>query len=315
MEESTLPSRRALAGLKSHKLNALNGMLTLSGRPRNGHDGAAPPETAKRLDVIKAYAADALPAEDTRAGDPSAGDATASQIAQRFAPRPGSFPPPDEDRISAGPLAPPLLALASGARTLAAALVAVALLPNLVLAGLIWYGGIEPRWPSVTEEPLPAEPSQTLAVHSVMTTPIPAPPLAREDAAADAATSADEVTSALPAGESAGVPEVEQGEDLAAAKIDAAPQAGASTEAPESVPLPTRRPAPPSADDAPASWVKPTAYVNLRTAPASRASVVAVIAKGTKLRVVARKRGWVQATDPATEKTGWVYSGNVVAAR
>jgi uncharacterized protein YgiM (DUF1202 family) len=43
--------------------------------------------------------------------------------------------------------------------------------------------------------------------------------------------------------------------------------------------------------------------------------VVAVVAKGTKLRVVARKRGWVQATDPATSNTGWIYRGNVAAAR
>jgi uncharacterized protein YgiM (DUF1202 family) len=84
---------------------------------------------------------------------------------------------------------------------------------------------------------------------------------------------------------------------------------------PEPMPLPARRPAPPTADPADASWIKATAYVNLRSGPSSGASVVAVVAKGSKLRVVARKRGWVQATDPATSNTGWIYGGNVAAAR
>lgn len=324
MEESAQASKRALVGLKSHKLNALNGMLTLDARPRNGHDGAAPPLSAKRLDVIKAYAADALPAEDASGED-------ASQIAQRFAPRPGSFPPADDDRVSAGAIAPPLLALASGARTLAAALIAVALLPNLVLAGLIWYGGIEPRWPSVTEAPPASQPIEASApaVHSVLTVPIPMPSFAR-----DAAESGD-VTGALPGGAGAtneavhpgaeampaldaqaaetGAPE--QGQELAAVDMDAVPQDAASIAPPEPVPLPTRRPAPPSGEDADASWIKATAYVNLRAAPSRGASVVGVVARGTKLRVVARKRGWVHATDPATDKTGWVYSSNVATAR
>jgi hypothetical protein len=83
---------------------------------------------------------------------------------------------------------------------------------------------------------------------------------------------------------------------------------------PEVVPLPTRRPEPPGSDDADASWIKPTAYVNLRNAPSSGAGVVGVVAKGAKLRVVSRKRGWVQVNDPATAKAGWIYSGNAAAA-
>jgi uncharacterized protein YgiM (DUF1202 family) len=73
--------------------------------------------------------------------------------------------------------------------------------------------------------------------------------------------------------------------------------------------LPTRRPAS-SGQDLAANWVRPSAYVNLRDGPSSTARVVAVVAKGTKLRIAARKRGWVQVADPATSQTGWIYSGH-----
>jgi uncharacterized protein YgiM (DUF1202 family) len=83
----------------------------------------------------------------------------------------------------------------------------------------------------------------------------------------------------------------------------------------ETVPLPTRRPEPPASEDELASWIRPSAYVNLRQGPSSSAAVVSVVAKGTKLRVLGRKRGWVQVTNPATSDSGWIYSGNVSAAR
>jgi hypothetical protein len=317
MDESAQPSERALAGLKSHKLNSLNGLLTLGAKPRNGHV-AAQPVPVTRLDVIKAYAADcALPAEEARAAD-----ATASQIAQRFAPRQEAAPAADEDRLSAGPLAPPLLALAAGARTLAAALIAVALLPNLVLAGLLWYGGIEPRWPSASEtRPEQAQASaietQMPVIRSVVTTPIVLAAPMRDGA------SGSEVTSALPR-EAAAEPHMGPAEPITAALPDAAdenqelaaavPEEDGLRAPADPVPLPTRKPVPQSEENEAASFVKATAFVNLRSAPSSGASVVAVVAKGTKLRVVARKRGWVQATDPATSDTGWIYRGNVAAA-
>jgi uncharacterized protein YgiM (DUF1202 family) len=47
----------------------------------------------------------------------------------------------------------------------------------------------------------------------------------------------------------------------------------------------------------------------MREAPSSSSSVIAVIAKGADLPVLDRKRGWVQVTDPATGKQGWIYSG------
>jgi hypothetical protein len=55
--------------------------------------------------------------------------------------------------------------------------------------------------------------------------------------------------------------------------------------------------------------VQPSVFVNMREAPSSSSSVIAVIAKGADLPVLDRKRGWVQVTDPATGKQGWIYSG------
>ena len=80
-------------------------------------------------------------------------------------------------------------------------------------------------------------------------------------------------------------------------------------------PLPTRRPSSSTNDDGQANWIRPSAYVNLRQSPSSSAPVVSVIAKGAKLRVRGRKRGWVQVTNPATSQGGWIYSGNIDTVR
>ena len=96
--------------------------------------------------------------------------------------------------------------------------------------------------------------------------------------------------------------------DAGPASADAVPAGG------EVVPLPTRRPEPPKSDAADANWITPTAYVNLRDAPSPSAAVLGVVAKGTKLRVASRKRGWVEVEDPGTSKTGWIYSGNAATA-
>jgi uncharacterized protein YgiM (DUF1202 family) len=95
------------------------------------------------------------------------------------------------------------------------------------------------------------------------------------------------------------------------ASIDAPPaSADAAPAASEVVPVPTRRPEPPKSDAADANWITPTAYVNLRDAPSSTGAVIGVVGKGAKLRLVSRKRSWVQVDDPTTSKTGWIYSGN-----
>jgi hypothetical protein len=102
--------------------------------------------------------------------------------------------------------------------------------------------------------------------------------------------------------------EIEAGVEERTATLDAASLGF------DPVPLPTRRPAPAGIDDD-ANWIKPSAFVNLREGPSSSASVVDVVAKGAKLRVIGRKRGWVQVSNPATSRSGWIYAGNVDTVR
>lgn len=103
--------------------------------------------------------------------------------------------------------------------------------------------------------------------------------------------------------------------DEETASIDAVPpNPDAAPVSAEVVPLPTRRPEPPGNTDAGANVITSTAYVNLRDAPSPSGAVLGVVAKGAKLRVVSRKRSWIEVDDPATAKTGWIYNGNAAAA-
>jgi hypothetical protein len=79
----------------------------------------------------------------------------------------------------------------------------------------------------------------------------------------------------------------------------------------ETVPLPDRRPDPPGE----ANWIRPTAWVNLRESPSPSAAVVTIVPKGVKLRIIGRKRSWVQVNNPATSQSGWIYGNNVAASR
>jgi hypothetical protein len=96
-----------------------------------------------------------------------------------------------------------------------------------------------------------------------------------------------------------------------------APEAGLEekfvleTAAIEEVPLPDRRPEPPGESN----WIRPTAWVNLRESPSPSAAVVTIVPKGVKLRIIGRKRSWVQVNNPATSQSGWIYGNNVAAAR
>jgi uncharacterized protein YgiM (DUF1202 family) len=84
------------------------------------------------------------------------------------------------------------------------------------------------------------------------------------------------------------------------------------------VPLPTRRPvstASTASTNVDGHWITPSASVNLRSGPTASAAVLGVIEKGAKVRVLGRKRGWVQVTNPATSQKGWIYAGNVEAVR
>jgi Bacterial SH3 domain len=56
--------------------------------------------------------------------------------------------------------------------------------------------------------------------------------------------------------------------------------------------------------------IKTSVVVNLRQGPSPSAAVIRVVAKGTKLHVLARKGLWVQVTKPATSEKGWIYTGN-----
>ena len=79
----------------------------------------------------------------------------------------------------------------------------------------------------------------------------------------------------------------------------------------DTVPLPDRRPDPPGESN----WIRPTAWVNLRESPSPSAAVVTIVPKGVKLRIIGRKRSWVQVNNPATSQSGWIYGNNVAAAR
>jgi Bacterial SH3 domain len=64
-------------------------------------------------------------------------------------------------------------------------------------------------------------------------------------------------------------------------------------------------------EESAANTVRPSAYVNLRDGPSSSSRIVGVVAKGAKLSLTERKRGWLHVTDPATSKEGWIYSGYI----
>jgi len=93
------------------------------------------------------------------------------------------------------------------------------------------------------------------------------------------------------------------------ANVDAA-----TTVSGHSVPLPSRRPVPTANDDG-ADWIKALAFVNLRQRPTRSAPAISVVAKGAKLRVLGRKKGWVQVSNPATAERGWIYAANIAAVR
>src|SRR4029079_4686340 len=98
------------------------------------------------------------------------------------------------------------------------------------------------------------------------------------------------------------------GEDKVA-NVDAA-----TTVSGHSVPLPARRPVPRANDDS-ADWIKPLAFVNLRQRPTRSAQAISVVAKGAKLRVLGRKKGWLQVSNPATAERGWIHAANIAAVR
>jgi hypothetical protein len=85
----------------------------------------------------------------------------------------------------------------------------------------------------------------------------------------------------------------------------------ATTPAGDPVPLPSRRPTPTTNHADGTKWIKPSTFVNLREGPSPSSRVVSVVPKGAKLRVMGRKKRWVQVTNPTTSEKGWIYSPDV----
>jgi hypothetical protein len=69
---------------------------------------------------------------------------------------------------------------------------------------------------------------------------------------------------------------------------------------------------PAETDEADKTWITAPQFVNLRKGPTSSAAVISIVAKGAKLEVLGRKRGWVKVADPESAETGWIYTGSKV---
>jgi len=106
---------------------------------------------------------------------------------------------------------------------------------------------------------------------------------------------------------------IEAPQELATKDAEAKPDGPEATNAADGDREPSASSAPASTanDDGDANWIEPSDFVNLRDGPTSSASIIGVIAKGTRLKVRDRKRSWVQVTDPATSESGWIYAGTV----
>jgi hypothetical protein len=131
-------------------------------------------------------------------------------------------------------------------------------------------------------------------------------------ASESAVGAADTVAAPEPASPQPAVP------DAAAADAAAAPAAAKPAEAtagavapseaalaPSAAPATVGTPDTAQADDG--TWIKPSEYLNLRDGPSSSSKIIGVAPEGTKLKVIGRKRRWVQVTNPDTAETGWVY--------
>jgi len=81
------------------------------------------------------------------------------------------------------------------------------------------------------------------------------------------------------------------------------------TSAEETAPPPEHLMQSQEAKDDDKKWYTAPQFVNLRKGPTSSSAVISIVAKGAKLEVLDRKRGWVQVASSETEK-GWIYAGS-----
>jgi hypothetical protein len=69
------------------------------------------------------------------------------------------------------------------------------------------------------------------------------------------------------------------------------------------------------AAEAPAEWVEIVSAVDMHAQPQQSSPTLKVAKKGVKLRLLARKKNWVQVSDPATSTKGWIYKRFLRTAR
>jgi hypothetical protein len=60
--------------------------------------------------------------------------------------------------------------------------------------------------------------------------------------------------------------------------------------------------------EAPAEWMETKTAVDMHAKSQQSSETVKIAEGGTKLRVTARDKNWVQVTDPASSTTGWIYN-------
>ena len=78
----------------------------------------------------------------------------------------------------------------------------------------------------------------------------------------------------------------------------------------ETAPPPEHLMQSPEAEDDDKNWYTAPQFVNLRKGPTSSSAVISIVAKGAKLEVLGRKRGWVQVANPESSEKGWIYAGS-----
>jgi len=144
----------------------------------SGSAELTPPTPAQRLEHLKV---------DRKGHLRSVEGPTVARIAQRFAPRVQAASPSGDHRVATDtPLTPPLLALASGIRTLAAVLILVALLPNLTLGAFFLLRVIDT--PRSRPAALPPNESPMPAVQPAIPSPVLSAPTTLEATAGEVVT-------------------------------------------------------------------------------------------------------------------------------
>jgi uncharacterized protein YgiM (DUF1202 family) len=83
----------------------------------------------------------------------------------------------------------------------------------------------------------------------------------------------------------------------------------------ETAPPPAHLMQSPEAEDDDKNWYTAPQFVNLRKGPTSSSAVISIVAKGAKLEVLGRKRGWVQVANPESSEKGWIYAGSKARRR